>query len=211
MRRLPNHPSATNPAVMTACHADCQLRRFVGRNRWPESLAMKRAFPVLMCILITGCTDRDEAALKVYIEAQQQRYDRYDSGSIPEAKQALREIIAYAQEHRGKLKLFHGAEWETALCYGRLALIAEHEKDFQAATNFWKSAVDAQLQYQKDERAWARSNPHVRVPNQESDIYGTVSADALKDLLIKLESHRTVAWSTKPPVQTDRPTNGLSQ
>ena len=172
---------------------------------------MKRAFPILLCVVLIGCADRDKAALKEYEKAQPQRYDRYDSGSIPEAKQALREIIAYAQEHRGKLKLFHGAEWETALCYGRLAMIAEHEKDFQAATNFWKSAVDAQLQYQKDERAWARSNPHVQVPNQESDFYEAVSADALKDSLIRLESHRTVAWSTKPRLQTDRPTNGLSQ
>jgi hypothetical protein len=142
---------------------------------------------------------------------QQQRYGRYESGSIPEAKQALHEIIACAQEHRGKLRLFYGAEWETALCYGRLALIAEQEKDFQAATNLWKAAVEAQLQYQKDERAWARSTPHVRVPNQESDVYEPVPADAIKKFLIGLEAKRTVAWRARPLVQTDAPTNGLSQ
>src|SRR5882724_5858509 len=81
------------------------------------TLAMKSAFPILLCVVLIGCADRDKAALKEYEKAQQQRYDRYDSGSIPEAKQALRDIIAYAQEHRGRLKLFYGAEWETALCY----------------------------------------------------------------------------------------------
>jgi hypothetical protein len=172
---------------------------------------MKIVFPIFLCVLIVGCTNRDETALRSYEEAQRQRYSRYESGGIPEAKEALREIIACAQEHRGKLRLFYGAEWETALCYGRLALIAEHEKDLQAATNLWKAAVDAQLQYQKDERAWARSNPHVQVPNQESDIYEPVPAYAIKDSLIKLEAKRTVAWRGRPLVQTDRPTNGWSQ
>src|SRR5437764_175785 len=126
-------------------------------------LAVKSLFPIIFCVLIIGCTNRDEAALRAYEEAQQQRYSRYDAGDIPEARQALHDIIACAQENRGKLRLFYGAEWETSLCYGRLARIAEHEKDFQAATNLWKAAVDAQLQFQKDERAWARSNPNVRV------------------------------------------------
>jgi hypothetical protein len=172
---------------------------------------MKSVFPILLCVLIIGCTSRDEAALRAYEAAQQQRYSRYDSGSVPEAKQALHEIIACAQEHRGKLKLFYGAEWETALCYGRLALIAEHEKDFQAATNLWKAAVYAQLHFQKDERAWARSNPHVQVPNQDSDVYEPVPADAIKKFLIGLEAKRTVAWRTKSLVQTNGTTNGLSQ
>jgi hypothetical protein len=172
---------------------------------------MKSAFPIFLCVLIIGCTNRDEAAVKAYDEAQRQRYIRYESGTIPAAKQALSEIIACAQQHRGKLRRFYGAEWETALCYGRLALIAEQEKDFQAATNMWKAAVDAQLQYQKDERAWARSNPHVRVPNQESDVYEPVPADAIKKFLIGLEAKRAVAWRARPLLQTEGPTNGSSQ
>ena len=172
---------------------------------------MKSAFPTFLCVLIVGCTNQDRAALKAYEEAQQQRYNRYEAGSIPEAKQALHEVITCAQEHRGKLRLFYGAEWETALCYGRLALIAEQEKDLQAATNLWKAAVDAQLQFQKDERAWARSTPHVQVPNQDSDVYEPVAADALRNFLIGLEAKRTVAWRTRPFDRTDQPTNGSSQ
>jgi hypothetical protein len=141
--------------------------------------------------------NRDAAALKAYLQAQNERYNRYESGSVPEAKQALREIIAHAQEQRGKLKLFHGAEWETALCYGRLALIAESEKDLQAATNFWKTAVDAQLQYQKDERAWARSTPGVQVPNQNSEVYEATSPDAIRKFLLALETNKPAPWKGK--------------
>jgi tetratricopeptide (TPR) repeat protein len=172
---------------------------------------MKSAFSIFLCVLFIGCTNRDQAALKAYEEAQQQRYSRYESGSIPEAKQALHEIIACAQEHRGKLRLYYGAEWETALCYGRLALIAEQEKDLQVATNLWNAAVDAQLQAQKDERAWARVTPGVRIPNQGSDVYTPVPAEAIKKFLIGLEAKRTVAWRPTPILPPDGPTNGLSQ
>src|SRR5204862_5400265 len=123
---------------------------------------MKIPLSTLLCFLLIGCENREAADLKTYLEAQEKRYTRYETGSVPEAKQALRDIITCAQEHRGKLKLFYGAEWETALCYGRLALIAESESDYQAATNFWMAAVDAQLRFQKDERLWARSTSHVR-------------------------------------------------
>ena len=153
---------------------------------------------LLVCVLLVGCKYQDAAALKAYLEAQDQRYKRYESGNIPEAKKALREIIVCAQEHRGKLRLFYGAEWEMALCYGRMALIAEQENDLQAATNLWMNAVDAQLQFQKDERAWARSTPNVRVPEQDSDDYKSVSADQLRNFLLKLEAKRTLAWRAKP-------------
>jgi hypothetical protein len=149
-------------------------------------------------VLLVGCTNRDAAATKAYLGEQDQRYKRYESGNIAEAKQALREIIVCAQEHRGKLRLFHGAEWEMALCYGRLALIAEQENDLQTSTNFWKDAVDAQLQFQRDERAWARSTPNVRVPGQDSDDYKSVSPDQLRNFLLKLEAKRNIAWRAKP-------------
>ena len=159
---------------------------------------MKNAFQILVCLLLIGCTNRDAAALKTYLQSQDERYKRYESGNVPEAKQALREIIAYAQEHRGKLKLFYGAEWEIALCYGRLALIAESENDQQAATNLWRAAVNAQLQFQKDERAWARSTPHVQVPDQTSDVYKAASPDAIRRFLTGLETNRPIAWRAKP-------------
>lgn len=158
---------------------------------------MKNALQILLCLLLVGCANQDAAALKAYLQAQDQRYKRYENGDVSEAKQALRELIACAQEHRGKLKLFHGAEWEVALCYGRLALIAESENDQQAATNLWKAAVDAQLQSQTEERAWARSTPHVQVPDQNSDVYTPVSPDAIKRFLIGLESNRPIAWRAK--------------
>lgn len=158
---------------------------------------MKNAFTVIVCFFLVGCTNHDAEALKAYLQAQNERYSRYETGSGPEAKQALREIIACAQEKRGKLKLFHGAQWETALCYGRLALIAESEQDFHAATNFWKAAVDAQLQYQKDERAWARSTSGVHVPNQNSDVYEVTSPDAIKKFLVALETNKPAPWKGK--------------
>jgi hypothetical protein len=141
--------------------------------------------------------NRDVAALKTYAEAQDQRYRRYEFGSANEAKQALQEIIACAQEHRGKLKLDHGAEWEIALCYGRLALIAESEHDLPAATNLWRAAVDAQLQYQKDERMWARSTREVRVPSQDSELYEAVSPVAIRRFLFALETNRPAPWKGK--------------
>jgi len=159
---------------------------------------MKSILLVLLCSLLIGCTNRDEVALRAYRAAQNQRYARYESGSAPEAKQALLEIIAVGKEHRGKLRLFHGAEWEIALCYGRLALIAEHEKDLQTATNLWKTAVEAQLEFQKDERAWARSTPGVQVPDQDSDVYAPVSPEAIMNFLTGLEAKRTIAWRSRP-------------
>ena len=159
---------------------------------------MKNLYAILFCLILIGCTNRDAEALKTYMQAQEERYRRYESGNVAEAKQALDEIIACAEEHRGKLKLFYGAEWEIALCSGRLALIAESENDLQTATNLWKSAVDAQLQFQKDERAWARLTPNVRVPDQNSDVYKAVTPDDIRKFLTALETNKPTAWRAKP-------------
>jgi hypothetical protein len=158
---------------------------------------MKITLFTLLCCLLVGCMNRDAAELKDYLEAQNERYTRYETGSVSEAKQALRDIIACAQEHRGKLRRFYGAEWETALCYGRLALIAEAEGDLPAATNYWVAAVDAQLLFQKDERAWTRSNPRVHVPDQDSDVYKSVTPDEIRGFLIGLETNTPIAWRSK--------------
>jgi hypothetical protein len=76
--------------------------------------------------------------------------------------------------------------------------VAEQENDLQGATNLWKDAVEAQLQSQRDERAWARSTPNVRVPDENSDDYKPVSPDAIRKFLLKLEANRTMAWRAKP-------------
>jgi hypothetical protein len=157
-------------------------------------LAMKRVFIAVLSIALVGCVDRDQVDLARYNKTQLARYDRYDHGTIADAKQALHEIIADAQQNRGELKYFYGAEWEVCLCYGRLAIIAEHEGEQQSAQKYWDAAVEAQLQYQKDERAWARSNPGVRVPNQESDVYERVSPDAIRKFLAGLERDKQIAW-----------------
>jgi hypothetical protein len=155
---------------------------------------VKNAVTILLSFLLLGCVDRDQIAVDRYMRAQRARYERYLHGSVPDAKQALNEMLAQAQQNRGKLKYFHGAEWEACLSYGRLALIAEHEEDQQTAQKFWDAAVEAQLQFQKDERTWARSNPHVSVPDQDSDVYERVSPDAIRKFLAGLEKDKQIAW-----------------
>jgi len=141
-----------------------------------------------------GCADRDQVALDRYNQAQRARYERYLHGNVSEAKQALYEMLAQAQQGRGKLKYFYGAEWEACLACARLALVAEQESDQQSAQKLWDAAVEAQLRFQKDERMWARSNPHVSVPNQDSDVYERVSPDAIRKFVTGLEKNKQIAW-----------------
>ena len=155
---------------------------------------MKTALLILLSIGLVGCVDRDKVALDRYNQAQLARYNRYEHGSISEAKKALQEILTEVQQYRGKLKYFYGAEWEACLTYRRLALIAEQEGDQQSAQKYWAAAVEAQLRYQKDEREWARSNPHVSVPNQDSDEYERIAPDAIRKFLAGLEKNKQISW-----------------
>ena len=142
-----------------------------------------------------GCGTHDRIAMDRYDKAQDASYQRYLHGSISEAKQALYQMLTNAEKHRGKfLKYYHGEKWEVSLTYGRLALIAEYEGDQANAKMFWDVAVEAQLEYQKDERAWARATPDVWVPNQDSDVYERVSPDALRKFLAALERKKDIAW-----------------
>lgn len=164
---------------------------------------MKLAPILVLLIALMGCAAHDRVAMDRYDKAQDAHYQLYLYGNISEAKQALHQMLTNAEQHRGKfLKYDYGAKWEVCLTYGRLALIAEYEGDQQNAKKFWDAAVEAQLEYQKDERAWARANPGVRVPNQDSDVYERMSPGIIRGRLAALERNKDIAW--KRPKQNDR-------
>lgn len=189
-----------SPNKITAHNAGWRsLFRIRGSHRWPgvcefRRSPMKLVFIALLPALLAGCVERDLADLARYDKAQLARYERYNRGSVSEAKRALEEVIDEARRNRGKFKHYYGAEWEVCLCYGRLALIAEHEGDPQSAQRYWDLAVDAQLQYQKDERKWGRANPRVDVLNEGSDVYERVSRDSIRNFLLGLEKDQQISW-----------------
>jgi hypothetical protein len=95
---------------------------------------------VVTVSLLTGCTRKDVAAS--FLAEQDLRYDHYLRGSLPEAKQAVREMISAVESHREELKGKYRMEWDLTLCYARLAMIAEVEKDEAEAAALWNHAID---------------------------------------------------------------------
>jgi hypothetical protein len=163
-----------------------------------EALAVRVVLAITLCLILCGCAknDRfDRTAVDAYLRTQDARYRRYTDGNISEAKKAVQEMLDCANENRGKFgKQYYVIEWEVALAYGRLALIAEQENEQETAGRLWKASVVAQLKYQRDQRMWARSERHVRVPNQDSDSYTTVSADSIRSFLVAQQRDHPVAW-----------------
>jgi hypothetical protein len=158
---------------------------------------MKATLLMLLCVVLTGCSRYHSLALKRYNDAQEGRFKRYVAGSRSEAKIAVREMLDAAEKHRGKLKYFYGYEWEIALSYARLAIIAEAENEIETAKGYWAAAVEAQLRFQKDERLYGRASPNLTVPNEDSDVYERVTAEQIRKFLLDLEKNQPFAWKEK--------------
>jgi len=158
---------------------------------------LKATLLMLVCVVLTGCSHYHTLAKKRYDEAQEGRFRRYVRGTRAEAKIAVREMIAAAEKHKGKLKHFYGYELEIAICYARLAVIAEAENELETAKGYWAAAVEAHLRYQKDERLYGRASPNLTVPNEDSDVYERVTAEQIRKFLSGLEKHQPFAWKEK--------------
>ena len=158
---------------------------------------MKATLLMLVCVVLTGCSQYHSMARKRYDEAQEGRFKRYVRGTRAEAKIAVREMIDAAEKHRGKLKQIYSHELEIALCYARLAVIAEAENEIETAKGYWAAAVEAQLRFQKDERLWARASRNVSYPDEDSDVYERVTAEQIRKFLLGLEKNQPFAWKEK--------------
>lgn len=161
------------------------------------SVTMKTSLLMLLCLTLAGCSHYHSLALKRYEDAQEGRFRRYVRGTRAEAKVAVREMIDVAEKHKGKLKQIYSHELEIALCYARLAVIAEAENEIEAAKGYWAAAVEAQLRFQKDQRLWARASPNVSYPGEDSDVYERVTAEQIRKFLLGLEKNQPFAWKKK--------------
>lgn len=166
-------------------------------NLRDQTTAMKATILMLVCVVLTGCSHYHSLALKRYNEAQDGRFRRYVRGTRSEAKIAVREMIAAAEKHKGKLKHVWSHELEIALCYARLAIIAEAENELETSKGYWTAAVEAQLRFQKDERLRARASPNVSYPEEDSDVYERVTAEQIRKFLLGLEKNQPFAWKKK--------------
>jgi len=148
---------------------------------------MKIVFLLLACLVFSGCSYYDHLVLERYWKMQSKNYQRYISGNRSEAKKALYDMLDLA-EHRGrKLKLYHGSEWEIALIYTRLALIAEDENDSAGASKFWDCAVAAEIGFEKGEIAEKPVKSDV-INNREKIILN------LRKFISELEKDLPIKW-----------------
>ena len=166
-------------------------------NFLEQTAAMKAILLMLVCVVLTGCSRYPSLALKRYEDAQEGRFRRYVRGTRSEAKIAVREMIDAAEKNKGKLKYRYSNELEIAICYARLAVIAEAENEIETAKGYWAAAVEAQLRFQKDQRHWARASPNVSYPDEDSDVYERVTAEQIRKFLLGLEKNQPFAWKEK--------------